>query len=73
MHSMDYSNLDNVSAVELVKGKRVTVIGSLKSGLDLAVECANANGGYGNGSEIVGRQFEAIWWKILLEKMHSSL
>ncbi|KAK7411656.1 hypothetical protein VNO78_03091 [Psophocarpus tetragonolobus] len=44
MHSMDYSNLDNVSAVELVKGKRVTVIGSLKSGLDLAVECANANG-----------------------------
>ncbi|KAG5006572.1 putative flavin-containing monooxygenase 1 [Glycine soja] len=44
MHSMDYSNLDNETAAELIKGKRVTIIGSQKSGLDLAAECANANG-----------------------------
>ncbi|KAK7411661.1 hypothetical protein VNO78_03096 [Psophocarpus tetragonolobus] len=44
MHSMDYSNLDNETAAELIKGKSVTIIGSAKSGLDLADECANANG-----------------------------
>lgn len=44
MHSMDYSNLDNDTAAELIKGKRITIIGSQKSALDLAAECANANG-----------------------------
>jgi len=44
MHSMDYSNLDNETAAELIKSKRVTIIGSNKSALDLAAECANANG-----------------------------
>ncbi|KAG4949764.1 hypothetical protein JHK82_042984 [Glycine max] len=44
MHYMDYSNLDNETAAELIKGKRVTIIGSQKSGLDLAAQCSNANG-----------------------------
>ncbi|WJX29884.1 flavin-containing monooxygenase [Trifolium repens] len=44
MHSMDYSALDNKVAAELIKNKRVAVIGSEKSALDIATECANANG-----------------------------
>ncbi|KAK6942214.1 Flavin monooxygenase-like [Dillenia turbinata] len=44
MHSMDYSALDKSTAAKLIKGKRVTVIGSLKSAMDIAAECAEANG-----------------------------
>lgn len=44
MHSMDYSSLDNKIASELIKNKSVTVVGSGKSALDIASECADANG-----------------------------
>ncbi|CAK8534515.1 unnamed protein product [Lathyrus sativus] len=44
MHSMDYSSLDNNIASELIKNKSVTVVGSGKSALDIAAECADANG-----------------------------
>ncbi|CAJ2657085.1 unnamed protein product [Trifolium pratense] len=44
MHSMDYAALDNKTAAELIKNKRVTVIGSRKSAHDLATECAVKNG-----------------------------
>ncbi|BAT73907.1 hypothetical protein VIGAN_01147000 [Vigna angularis var. angularis] len=40
MHFMDYSNLDNETAAVLIKGKRITVIGSP---IDLAAECAKWN------------------------------
>lgn len=47
LHTMDYSVLDKRSAYELIKGKRVVVIGFQKSAMDFAVECAEANkGGY---------------------------
>ncbi|GAV60117.1 FMO-like domain-containing protein [Cephalotus follicularis] len=44
IHSMDYAAKDYVSAVEYVKGKRVVVVGLLKSALDIAMECSIANG-----------------------------
>ena len=44
MHSMDYAALDNQTAAELIKKKRVTIVGSGKSALDVATECADKNG-----------------------------
>ncbi|KAL3629791.1 hypothetical protein CASFOL_027013 [Castilleja foliolosa] len=44
LHSMDFAAMDNASAAELIKGKKVAIIGSAKSAVDIAFECANANG-----------------------------
>ncbi|XP_030546743.2 probable flavin-containing monooxygenase 1 [Rhodamnia argentea] len=44
MHSMEYSDMEKSAAAELIKGKRITIVGSQKSAVDLAVECAEANG-----------------------------
>nr|WMB80869.1 FMO-ctr33225 [Lamium galeobdolon] len=44
LHSMGYSAMDNASAAEFIKGKRIVIIGSGKSAFDIAFECANANG-----------------------------
>ncbi|KAK8961513.1 putative flavin-containing monooxygenase 1 [Platanthera guangdongensis] len=43
IHSMDYSNMDSTAAAELIKGKRIVIIGYLKSALDLASDCADIN------------------------------
>ncbi|CAK7338541.1 unnamed protein product [Dovyalis caffra] len=44
IHSEDFSALDNLTALELIKEKRVAIIGSHKSAVDIAAECAEANG-----------------------------
>ncbi|CAN1251767.1 Probable flavin-containing monooxygenase 1 [Linum perenne] len=43
MHSMEYSDLGSEESTELVKGKRVAVVGFQKSALDIAMECSAVN------------------------------
>ncbi|KAK7328708.1 hypothetical protein VNO77_22825 [Canavalia gladiata] len=45
MHTIDYCKLDKEATTELVKGKKVVVVGYKKSAIDLALECAEANQG----------------------------
>lgn len=45
LHTLDYAELEKDSAIELLKGKKVVVVGYKKSAIDLAVECAEANQG----------------------------
>jgi dimethylaniline monooxygenase (N-oxide forming) len=44
MHSMDYSQMGSEKAKDMMEGKRVTIVGYLKSALDIAAECAAVNG-----------------------------
>ncbi|XP_076906754.1 putative flavin-containing monooxygenase 1 [Bidens hawaiensis] len=44
LHSQTFAEMDHDAATELVKGKRVVVVGFGKSGLDIARECASING-----------------------------
>ncbi|CAL1372948.1 unnamed protein product [Linum trigynum] len=44
IHSMEYSDLEAEEARNLVKGKRVTVVGFRKTALDIAMECSETNG-----------------------------
>ncbi|CAI0469142.1 unnamed protein product [Linum tenue] len=44
IHSMEYSDLKTGEIEELVKGKRVAVVGLQKHALDIAMECSEING-----------------------------
>ena len=43
IHSMDYSEMGSASAAKLIRRKRIEIVGSLKSAMDIAAECTNAN------------------------------
>lgn len=45
LHTMDYCKLDEEAARELMKGKKVVIVGFKKSAIDMAVECAEVNQG----------------------------
>ncbi|KAI4335169.1 hypothetical protein L6164_013839 [Bauhinia variegata] len=45
LHTLDYCKLDQEASVELLKGKKVAVVGYKKSAIDLAMECVEANQG----------------------------
>lgn len=45
LHTLDYCNLDQQAANQLLSNKKVVVVGFKKSALDLAMECAQANQG----------------------------
>ncbi|XP_052198767.1 probable flavin-containing monooxygenase 1 [Diospyros lotus] len=66
VHSMEYSALENARAAELVKGKTVAIIGSQKSAIDVATECASVNG-LDNPCTLIQR---TIYW--MLPHSHSS-
>jgi len=44
LHSMEYSSMAHEDAAELVRGKRVAVVGAGKSAMDTVAQCAVANG-----------------------------
>ena len=44
LHSMEYSAMAHADAAELVRGKRVAVVGAGKSAMDIVAQCAEANG-----------------------------
>ncbi|CAN6207994.1 unnamed protein product [Urochloa humidicola] len=44
LHSMEYSTMAHEDAAELVRGKRVAVVGAGKSAMDTVAQCAKANG-----------------------------
>ena len=45
LHTIDYCKLDKEATSDLVKGKKVVVVGYKKSAIDLAMECVQANQG----------------------------
>lgn len=45
LHSIDYCKLDKEAASQLLKDKKVAVVGFKKSAIDLAKECAESNQG----------------------------
>nr|GMD32163.1 probable flavin-containing monooxygenase 1 [Ipomoea batatas]GMD37091.1 probable flavin-containing monooxygenase 1 [Ipomoea batatas]GMD93642.1 probable flavin-containing monooxygenase 1 [Ipomoea batatas] len=45
LHTVEYCKLEEEECRELVKGKKVVVVGYKKSAIDVAVECAEANQG----------------------------
>ncbi|XVF35839.1 hypothetical protein REPUB_Repub19eG0005600 [Reevesia pubescens] len=60
LHSMDYAAMDGDLAAELIKEKRVIVIGFQKSAVDIAAEVASKNG----ASHPCTLMFKTVHWTV---------
>ncbi|XP_066388633.1 probable flavin-containing monooxygenase 1 [Miscanthus floridulus] len=63
MHSLDYCKLSEEETVELMRGKKVVVVGYKKSAIDLALECAQANQG-AEGGEACTMLVRTLHWVV---------
>lgn len=44
IHAVDLYSMEHREVDDLITGKRIAVVGFLKSGMDIATKCANNNG-----------------------------
>ncbi|XP_033135165.1 probable flavin-containing monooxygenase 1 [Brassica rapa] len=76
MHSMDYCKLEKEEALDLLRGKKVAVIGFKKSAIDLALESALANRGEGGQAcTMVVRTTHWViphYWRAMVSKFIES-
>eukprot|EP00250_Pteridium_aquilinum_P024562 c29251_g1_i1 orf=230-1819(-) len=71
LHAMEYGMLDNEAARQLLSGKRVIVVGYMKSAIDITMEASNANQGIqGHPCHLI---FRTTNWLFVNKKFFAKL